>query len=139
MGPGGESGWRASRPRREGAAPRAVPTYPTALPRDGPVILVLNHPSGLIDPVFLLCFTPRRVSLLAKAPLFRMPVIGWFCRALEAIPVYRRQDAGTDPAQNRETFETARRVLARGGAIGLFPEGTSHSEAKLRPMKTGAA
>ena len=109
------------------------------VPRDGPVILVLNHPSGLIDPAFLLCFTPRRVSLLAKAPLFRMPVIGWFCRALEAIPVHRRQDAGADPAQNRETFDSARCVLARGGAIGLFPEGTSHSEAKLRPMKTGAA
>ncbi len=118
--------------RIEGAGVQRVPAH-------GPVIFVLNHPSGLIDPAFLLCLAPRRVSFLAKAPLFRMPIIGFFCRAFEAIPVYRRQDAGSDPSQNRETFEAARAVLARGGAIGIFPEGTSHSDPKLRPLKTGAA
>src|SRR2546426_7312084 len=68
-----------------------------------------------------------------------MPVVGFFCRALDAVPVHRRQDAGFDGAQNRETFEAARRVLAHGGAIAIFPEGASHSEPKLRPFKTGAA
>ncbi len=109
------------------------------VPQEGPVMFVLNHPSGLIDPAFLLCLAPRRVSLLAKAPLFRMPIIGFFCRAFEAIPVHRRQDAGSDPSQNRETFDAARAVLARGGAIAIFPEGQSHSDPKLRPLKTGAA
>src|SRR5690242_9430026 len=109
------------------------------VPHDEPVIFVLNHPNGLVDPAFLLCLAPRRVSFLAKAPLFRMPVIGFFCRAFDAIPVSRRQDAGFDPAQNRQTFGVARSVLASGGAIGVFPEGASHSEAKLRPLKTGAA
>jgi 1-acyl-sn-glycerol-3-phosphate acyltransferase len=42
----------------------------------GPVIFAANHPNGLIDPLFLLCFVPRPVSFLAKAPLFRMPLIG---------------------------------------------------------------
>lgn len=109
------------------------------VPASGPVIFVLNHPNGLIDPAFLLCLAPRRVSFLAKAPLLRMPVIGFFARAFEAIPVHRRQDEGSDPSQNRETFETARAVLARGGTIAVFPEGASHSDPKLRPLKTGAA
>src|SRR5204862_83182 len=82
----------------------------------GPVLFVLNHPNGLIDPGFLLCLAPRRVSFLAKAPLFRMPLVGWLCRTFQAIPVHRRQDAGADPARNRETFEAARRVLAGAGA-----------------------
>ncbi|OLC45037.1 MAG: hypothetical protein AUH68_05290 [Gemmatimonadetes bacterium 13_1_40CM_4_69_5] len=68
-----------------------------------------------------------------------MPVVGWLCRTFQAIPVHRRQDAGSDPAQNRETFEAARRVLAGGGAIAIFPEGASHNDPQLRPFKTGAA
>ena len=109
------------------------------VPAQGPVLFVLNHPNGLIDPAFLLCLAPRRVSLLAKAPLFRMPVVGWFCRVMQAIPVQRRQDAGADLSQNRETFEAARRVLVTGGAIAIFPEGGSHDEPRLKPLKTGAA
>src|SRR5256886_9199770 len=110
-----------------------------SVPRVGPVIFVLTHPNGLIDPAFLLCLAPRRVSFLAKAPLFRMPIVGAVARALEAIPVHRRQDAGADPRKNAETFEAARGVLVRGGTIAVFPEGTSHSDPKLRPLKTGTA
>src|SRR3989442_13536462 len=70
------------------------------VPRKSPVIFVLNHPNALVDPAFLLCLAPRRVSFLAKAPLFRMPVIGYLVRALDSLPVYRRQDQGQDVARN---------------------------------------
>lgn len=109
------------------------------VPRDTPVIFVLNHPNALVDPVFLLCLTPREVSFLAKAPLFRMPVIGYFVKALDSLPVYRRQDEGQDVTKNEETFIAARKLLARGGTIGICPEGVSHNEPGLRPLKTGAA
>src|SRR5712664_2136011 len=68
-----------------------------------------------------------------------MPIIGAIVRAVEAIPVHRRQDAGADLRKNAETFEAARAVLVRGGTIAVFPEGTSHSDPKLRPLKTGTA
>ncbi|MCA1815497.1 MAG: lysophospholipid acyltransferase family protein [Acidobacteria bacterium] len=109
------------------------------VPRGGACVFVLNHPNALVDPVFILCRAPRRVSFLAKAPLFHMPVIGALARALDAIPVYRRQDEGSDPARNRETFERARELLRRGGSIAVCPEGVSHSDTKLRPVKSGAA
>lgn len=109
------------------------------VPRDTPVIFVLNHPNALVDPVFLLCLAPREVSFLAKAPLFRMPVIGYFVKALDSLPVYRRQDEGQDVTKNEETFVAARKLLARGGTIGICPEGVSHDEPGLRPIKTGAA
>jgi glycerol-3-phosphate O-acyltransferase / dihydroxyacetone phosphate acyltransferase len=109
------------------------------VPRETPVIFVLNHPNALVDPVFLLCLAPRRVSFLAKAPLFRMPVIGYLVKALDSLPVYRRQDEGEDPTKNQETFVAARKLLANGGTIGICPEGVSHDEPGLRPIKTGAA
>ncbi len=109
------------------------------VPLDTPVIFVLNHPNALVDPVFLLCLAPRRVSFLAKAPLFHMPVIGYLVKALDSLPVYRRQDEGQDVTKNEETFVAARSLLAKGGTIAICPEGVSHDEPGLRPIKTGAA
>lgn len=109
------------------------------VPRKSPVIFVLNHPNALVDPAFLLSLAPRRVSFLAKAPLFRMPVLGYFVRAMDSLPVYRHQDEGEDVSKNREMFVAARKLLARGGTIGICPEGVSHDEPRLRPIKTGAA
>src|SRR5215207_2649257 len=109
------------------------------VPRETPVIFVLNHPNALVDPVFLLCLAPRPVSFLAKAPLFRMPVIGYLVKALDSLPVYRRQDEGEDITKNEATFIAARKLLARGGTIGICPEGVSHDAPGLKPIKTGAA
>ena len=109
------------------------------VPLDTPVIFVLNHPNALVDPVFLLCLAPRPVSFLAKAPLFRMPIIGYFVKQLDSLPVYRRQDEGQDVTKNEETFIAARELLARGGTIGICPEGVSHDDPGLKPIKTGAA
>lgn len=103
----------------------------------GPVIFAVNHPNGLVDPLFILCFAPREVSFLAKAPLFGYPVIGWFVRKFGSIPVYRKEDAVA--GSNRETFRIARECLARGGGIAIFPEGTSHSDSRLREFRSGAA
>ena len=109
------------------------------VPRKSPVIFVLNHPNALVDPAFLLCLAPRRVSFLAKAPLFKAPVLGFLIRSMDSLPVYRHQDEGQDVSRNRETFAAASELLSRGGTIGICPEGVSHDEPGLRPIKTGAA
>src|SRR5687768_3170323 len=109
------------------------------VPLDKPVIFVLNHPNALVDPVFLLCLIPRRVSFLAKAPLFHMPVIGYLVKAMDSLPVYRQQDEGSNTRKNQETFIAARKLLANGGTIGICPEGVSHDAPGLKPIKTGAA
>jgi glycerol-3-phosphate O-acyltransferase/dihydroxyacetone phosphate acyltransferase len=109
------------------------------VPPDGPVVFVLNHPNGLIDPALVLCALPRPISFLAKSTLFKLPVVSWMLRQLDPLPLYRRIDAGEDISQNQQTFEACRRLLLSGGAIALFPEGISHNQSRLLPMKTGAA
>src|SRR5205814_3744196 len=104
---------------------------------DRPLIFAVNHPNGLLDPLFVLSFASRPVSFLAKAPLFRYPLIGWIVRGLDSIPVFRKEDETT--GSNRETFARAREILRRGGSIAIFPEGTTHSDPQLHPLKTGAA
>jgi 1-acyl-sn-glycerol-3-phosphate acyltransferase len=108
------------------------------VPRDQGVIFAVNHPNGLVDPLFLLSFAPKPVSFLGKAPLFRYPVIGWIARSLDSIPVYRKQD-NNNTGSNTETFTRSREVLQRGGSIAIFPEGTTHDDPQLRALKTGAA
>ncbi|HEX7705311.1 MAG TPA: lysophospholipid acyltransferase family protein [Thermoanaerobaculia bacterium] len=107
------------------------------VPDRGPVIFAVNHPNGLVDPLFVLCFAARRVSFLGKAPLLEMPVVGWIVRLFDTIPVYRKID-GTS-GSNQQTFRRAHEILMKGGGIAIFPEGTTHDDPSLRALKSGAA
>jgi 1-acyl-sn-glycerol-3-phosphate acyltransferase len=114
------------------------------VPAEGPVIFVLNHPNGLVDPVLILCYAPRQITFLGKAPIFKMFFIGWVARMIEAIPVYRLQDEGGVKSsgtaeKNQITFDKVRVLLSQGKSIAIFPEGVSHSDTKLKPLKSGAA
>lgn len=109
------------------------------VPASGPVLLLANHPNSLLDPAAVAAVAGRPVRFLAKAPLFSDPQVGWLIRGAGAIPVYRRSD---DPAlmeRNDDTFRAARAALVDGAAVGIFPEGMSHNEPSLAPLKTGAA
>ncbi|MEO8073444.1 MAG: lysophospholipid acyltransferase family protein [Acidobacteriota bacterium] len=109
------------------------------VPKTGAIIFVLNHPNGLVDPGIVFVSLSRRVSFLAKSTLFDIPIGGYLLRLIEALPVYRRVDAGADRAKNQFTFENCEELLARGRCIAVFPEGISHNETKLQPIKTGTA
>ncbi|MCA1630090.1 MAG: lysophospholipid acyltransferase family protein [Acidobacteria bacterium] len=109
------------------------------VPRDEPLIFVLNHPNGLIDPALVFCAMPRRISFLAKSTLFEMPIISGLLRLVEALPLYRRADAPSDVSLNLSTFARARELLRRNRCIAIFPEGRSHDSTTLLPIKTGAA
>ena len=109
------------------------------VPKTGAIIFVLNHPNGLVDPGIVFVSLSRRVSFLAKSTLFDVPIGGYLLCLIEALPVYRRIDAGTDQKKNQFTFENCEELLAKGRCIAVFPEGISHNETKLQPIKTGTA
>lgn len=110
-----------------------------SIPPTGPVLLVANHPNSLLDPVIVGAVAGRPVRFLAKATLFSDRLVGWIVRGAGAIPVHRRQDDPTAMGKNRDTFGTAYEVLGGGAAVGIFPEGLSHSEPSLAVVRTGAA
>lgn len=106
---------------------------------EGPVLVVANHLNSLVDPMVLFRVAGRPTRPLAKAPLFRQVLVGGMLRGLGGLPVFRRQD---DPAlmeRNRDTFRAAIDALLAGDALQIYPEGKSHSEPALEPLRTGAA
>ena len=105
----------------------------------GPVLVVANHPNALLDPLIVFRVAGRVVRPLAKEPLFRHPLIGPMLKALGGLPVYRKQDNPTQMQQNERTFDAAVAALRAGDAVQIYPEGQSHSEARMTPFKTGAA
>ncbi len=109
------------------------------LPAQGPVLLVANHSNSLMDPALVTVAARREVRFLAKSTLFTHPQIGWLIKLVGSIPVYRAQDDRRMLGQNRDIFIAVHEALAAGAAVGIFPEGTSHSESRLSPLKTGAA
>ena len=109
------------------------------VPRTGPVLLVANHPNSLIDPAMVATAARRPVRFLAKSSLFSHPAVGWLVRGAGAIPVYRQQDNPAEMRRNLEMFRAVHAALAEGAAIAIFPEGISHSQPSVTPLKTGAA
>jgi 1-acyl-sn-glycerol-3-phosphate acyltransferase len=109
------------------------------VPATGPVLLCINHPNNLIDSLVVGAVLPRKVHYLATAALFRNPLVGRFLAACGAIPVYRRQDDPDKMDRNVDAFAACFRALEQGRLVGIYPEGTTHSESRVQRIKTGAA
>ena len=107
------------------------------IPQTGGLIFVANHISNA-DPLALgqfLAFSGRWPRFLAKASLFRHPVLGRLLRACGQIPVQRQS------AQSADALLAAVEAISRGRAVVIYPEGTITGDPDLWPMKgkTGAA
>jgi glycerol-3-phosphate O-acyltransferase/dihydroxyacetone phosphate acyltransferase len=109
------------------------------VPAGGGLVVAANHHNSVVDAMLLIAVLPRRVRTLANAPLFGHVLIGPFLRLAGALPVHRRQEAGTDPARNAGLFAATTATLRGGGAIAIFPEGRTQPEPVLLELRTGAA
>ena len=106
---------------------------------DGPLIVAANHPNSLVDAMLIFRCSDRITRPLGRAPLFDRFLLGPMLRALGGIPVHRREDDPEAMHRNEEMFRSAVDVLHGGGAIQIYPEGKSHSEARLAEFRTGTA
>ena len=97
----------------------------------GPLVVVANHGSHL-DPPLLGHALGRPVAFMAKAELFRIPLLGPLIRACGAYPVKRG-------ASDREAIRTATARLQEGWAIGVFLDGTRQPDGRVNHPMPGAA
>lgn len=108
------------------------------VPKTGAFVLAPNHYTN-IDPLVVavaLWKAGRTPRFLAKASLFKVPVLGAILRGTGQIPVERAgaTRGGPDP------LAEAGRIAERGLAVIIYPEGTLTRDPDLWPMrgKTGA-
>lgn len=117
------------------------------LPHDGPVLLASNHPNALVDALVICCTLRRPVTLTAKATLLENPATRALMRLTGVVPLRRASDEAArgrdasvlDPSRNANAFSAVLDVLQAGGVVLLFPEGKSHSDPALAPLRTGLA
>jgi 1-acyl-sn-glycerol-3-phosphate acyltransferase len=97
----------------------------------GPKILAANHPTT-VDPFLIMTLVPEQISILVTEGAFKVPLIGGCIQRGGHIPVV--------PGEGGKVFEKARKVLASGRTIGIFPEGSLSVLGGKRPKpRTGAA
>jgi len=109
------------------------------IPSDVPLVYVVNHYNSLVDPIVILGKLPRFPRFIATASLWKKPAFRPFLAFGRVIPVYRQSDAPAGERNNLATFAACHKILWGGGSLTVFPEGRSHDEPELQPMKTGVA
>jgi len=95
-------------------------------------IFMSNHVSNL-DPPITVPLIPRRSSVLVKAELFKVPILGRSMRMGSLIPVDRHnRDAGI------ESVRIAKQVVQEQGLnMMIYVEGKRSFDGKLLPFKKG--
>jgi 1-acyl-sn-glycerol-3-phosphate acyltransferase len=119
------------------------------IPKQGPLFVAVNHPNAMVDALLAGWVVPRRLTITAKATLFDNPLGAALFKAVGMIPLRRMSDerarlaaaaAGSTGAdRNRDAFQRIVDELNGEGAVLIFPEGKSHHDLDVAPLKTGLA
>lgn len=116
------------------------------IPADVPLLIAVNHQNALVDSLIVGWVIPRRITMTAKATLTENPLIALLFKTLGVVPLRRisdevRKSAGApvDRSRNSEAFREILDLLEKRGAVLIFPEGKSHNEVGLEPLRSGLA
>lgn len=101
------------------------------VPTQGSCIIASNHIHNF-DPILVGAAVPRFVEFMAKAELFRVPVLTPLVRYLGAFPIRR---GGTDKAGLKRALD----VPKRNGCLVIFPEGSRSKDGEVGKGMPGVA
>jgi acyl-[acyl-carrier-protein]-phospholipid O-acyltransferase / long-chain-fatty-acid--[acyl-carrier-protein] ligase len=102
------------------------------IPRTGPALLISNHISYADAPFVGSTIRSRNIHFLMWQPIFDVPVVNYFFRVLQSIPIHERSPKGTIRA-----LRAAREQLLHGELIGIFPEGSISHSGEVEPFQRG--
>lgn len=97
------------------------------VPMDGGAVFAPNHTSAM-DCVIVAVSAPRRAYYMAKAELFKIPILSSLFRALGAFPVKRQ---ASDVGAIKKSIE----LIKENKALCIFPQGTRCPGASLIETK----
>lgn len=111
------------------------------IPESGALIIAMNHRNALVDAVLAMWVVPRDLRITAKATIAQNPFGNVLVRAFGIISLRRSSDEAraVDRARNADAFAAIERALHGGEGVLMFPEGRSHNEPGIAPLKTGLA
>jgi len=103
------------------------------IPKEGALLIAANHLSNA-DPPAIGAYAGfvRDPRFVAKKELFAVPLLGWFFRHCNYIPVDRARQIGDFGALKEVVSE-----LEKGGIVAMFPEGTRSKTGKPQKPKSG--
>lgn len=102
---------------------------------DHPVIFASNHRNAVIDPFLLLNACKKEPVFLARADIFRKPVIAGIMKWLHIMPVYRIRDGVESLGNNNESFRSGGELLKKRIPMALYPEGKHNPKMSLLPVQ----
>ena len=103
------------------------------VPEKGACILVCNHVS-YVDAIVVAACVRRPVRFIMDHRIFRVPLLNWVFRTMNAIPV---ASAKENPAVKEAAFVSAASALREGEIVGIFPEGKLTDNGEMYPFRSG--
>lgn len=107
------------------------------IPQDGAVIYAPNHTNALMDALVILAMDRRAKVFVARADIFKIPILAKIFAFLKIMPIMRMRDGLDEVRRNNETIEKAVDVLRDKVPFCIFPEGQHQAKYSSLPLSKG--
>ena len=107
------------------------------LPKDAAIIYAPNHSNALMDALIVLTIDKQQKVFVARADIFKNPVIAKLLNFFKIMPIMRIRDGVEEVKKNQEIIDKSVDVLLDGVPFCILPEGTHRAQHSLLPLSKG--
>ncbi|GAB3021241.1 hypothetical protein GCM10027284_45850 [Cyclobacterium sediminis] len=102
-----------------------------------PTLIIANHQNALLDALLIATLIDLKPYFLARASVFKNPLIAKILAFMRMVPVYRIRDGFGTISGNNKSFALCKSILKKNGKILIFPEGNHSLKRRIRPLSKG--